>query len=171
MTPLQDRFPMIKSLGLAALILATTTGSVAAQDPEPVAAGRIQNTFDASGRPAVVQRALPAAAGIDLRAEPAIRAIVGGLQTGSLDYGLFTQSLGDQLRVQETAAAGLITSLGTLETIEYLDTQNGAGLFLVRFAEADTQWIVGLDDLGKVAVLLFRPAPPIPADPADATGD
>lgn len=131
-------------------------GSAAAQ--EAVAAGRIQNTFEGRGG---VTPVAPQRTTADPRAEPAIRAFVGGLQTGAVDWSVFTDNMAEQIRPQEAAAAEAVKGLGALESVEWLEHREGADLFLVRFAEADTQWVIGFDQAGKIGLLLFRPAPPI----------
>ncbi len=138
-------------------------GAAAAQE-QTVAAGRIQNTFDASGRSTTTATSTPAAASApDARAEPAIRAIIGGLQTGTVDWSAFTPNLAAQMQPGEAQAAELIRSLGALESVEWFQGRDGVDLFLVRFDKADTQWVIGFEDDGKIAALLFRPAPPIAA--------
>jgi hypothetical protein len=156
---------VFSSLLIAGVLAA---GAASAQD-QTVAAGRIQNTFDASGRQTAV--ATPAAGAPDPRAEPAIRAFIGGLQTGTVDWNVFTPNLAAQIQPGEAQAAEVIQGLGALESVEWFQGQNGADLFLVRFAEADTQWVIDFDDDGKIVALLFRPAPPIPASDEDAEAE
>lgn len=141
------------------LIAGVLVAGAASAQEQTVAAGRIQNTFDASGRQTAV--ATPAAPRADPRAEPAIRAFIGGLQTGTVDWNAFTPDLASKMQPGEGQAADLIRSLGALESVEWFQGQEGVDLFLVRFAEADTQWVIGFEDDGKIAALLFRPAPPI----------
>lgn len=149
------------ALCLGALLTAGA-GAAAAQE-QAVAAGQIQNTFDGRGR---VASAAPARTSADPRAEPAIRAFIGGLQTGAVDWSVFTDNMVDQIRPQEAAAAEAIKGLGALESVEWMEHRDGADLFLVRFEQIDTQWVIGFDAAGKIGALLFRPAPPIQAEPA-----
>ena len=80
-----------------------------------------------------------AASAPDARAEPAIRAIIGGLQTGTVDWSAFTPNLAAQMQPGEAQAAELIRSLGALESVEWFQGRDGVDLFLVRFDKADTQ--------------------------------
>lgn len=153
----------MKILAVGAFAAAVLLAGAAAAQEQTVAAGRIQNTFDASGRTATVS--LPARAEADPRAEPAIRAFIGGLQTGTVDWNAFTPGLAEQMRPTEAQAVEVIRGLGALESVEWFQHRDGADLFLVRFEQADTQWVIGFEEDGKIAALLFRPAPPIPQTP------
>lgn len=141
-------------------LVAGWAGSAAAQE-QTVAAGRIQNTFDRTGRQTAV--AVPARTEPDPRSEPAIRAFIGGLQTGTVDWNAFTPNMAEQMRPGESQAVEVIRELGALESVEWFQHRDGADHYLVRFENADTQWIIGFDDDDRIAALLFRPAPPIPA--------
>ena len=152
--------------GVAAALL--VTGAAAAQE-QTVAAGRIENTFDSNGRQTAVatpEAPAQAASAPDARAEPAIRAFIGGLQTGTVDWSVFTPNLAEQLRPNEARMAEVVRELGTLESVDWFEGREGVDMFLVRFAEVDTQWLIGFEDDGKIAALLFRPAPPIPESDA-----
>ncbi|MBX9576402.1 MAG: hypothetical protein K2X07_12275 [Caulobacteraceae bacterium] len=144
---------------IMAALTAGMAGTAVAQ--ETVAAGRIQNTFDGSGRQTAV--AVPARSEPDPRSEPAIRAFIGGLQTGTVDWNAFTPSMVEQMQPGEAAAVEMIGGLGALESVEWFQHRSGMDHYLVRFENADTQWIIGFDDADKIAALLFRPAPPIPS--------
>lgn len=153
----------MKTLAAGTFVAAVLFAGTAAAQDQTVAAGRIQNTFDASGRAATAN--VPARTEADPRAEPAIRAFIGGLQTGTVDWSAFTPGLAAQMQPAEAQAVEVIRSLGALESVEWFQHRDGADLFLVRFEEADTQWVIGFEDDGKIAALLFRPAPPIPQTP------
>ena len=154
---------MIKIIAAGTFAAAALLAGTAVAQEETIAAGRIQNTFDGSGRQSTVS--MPARTEADPRAEPAIRAFIVGLQTGTVDWSIFTPNLAEQMRPAEAQAVEVIRGLGALESVEFFQHRDGADLFLVRFAEADTQWVIGFNDEGKVAALLFRPAPPIVQTP------
>ncbi|HEV7227773.1 hypothetical protein [Brevundimonas sp.] len=145
-------------------LAAGMAGTAAAQ--ETVAAGRIQNTFDGTGRQTAV--AVPARSEPDPRSEPAIRAFIGGLQTGTVDWNAFTPNVAEQMRPGEAQAVEVVRSLGALESVEWFQHRDGADHYLVRFENADTQWIIGFDEDDRIAALLFRPAPPIPTSADDS---
>ena len=160
---------MTQSLAVFAFAATLLMAGAAVAQEETVAAGRIQNTFDANGRQTA--RATPARTEADPRSEPAIRAFIGGLQTGTVDWSVFTPNVVQQLQPNEPRMAEAVKGLGLLESVEFFQHRDGADLFLVRFAEVDTQWIVGFDDAGKIAALMFRPAPPIQAAPEAAPAE
>lgn len=146
----------MKSLLIAAaLILAPAVAQA------QVAAGALPNTFD---RPAQAGP-LAAPAALDAASEPenalsesTLRAFIAGVQAGTVDYTLMTDDLAGKVREQEAAITPLLQSFGAVQTVEFVGRQDGADLFGVIFANAATQWVIGFNDEGKVAALLFRPA-------------
>jgi hypothetical protein len=145
----------MKSLLIAAALMLAPAAAQA-----QVAAGALPNTFD---RPAqagpVAPAALDAARGSEnALSESTLRAFITGVQAGTVDYTLMTDDLAGKVREQEAAITPLLQSFGALQTIEFVGRQDGADLFGVIFANAATQWVIGFNDEGKVAALLFRPA-------------
>lgn len=135
-----------------------------------VAAGSVPNTFD---RPAAGAAPAPARAAPAAPAQPAndaseetLRTIIAGAQAGAIDYSLMTDDLAAQVREQEATITPLIQGFGAVQAVDFIGPQDGADLFVVTFAKAETQWVIGLDEAGKVAALLFRPAPEPGAAPA-----
>lgn len=94
-------------------------------------------------------------------AETALEAVIAAAQSGTMNYDDMTDSLAEQVRAQEATVTPILQGFGALQAVEHRGQENGAELFLVTFAEEVTQWIVGLDPEGKIAILLFRPAPPV----------
>ena len=146
----------MKFLLLAAAALALAPVAAQAQ----VAAGTMPNTFDnpnaraqaaAPARPVATQPADPAS-------EDALRAVIASAQAGALDYALMTDDLAGKVREQEAAVIPLIQGFGALVTVDFVGSQDRNDLFSVTFAEAATEWVIGVDDAGKIAALLFRPA-------------
>lgn len=164
----------MKSLALA-LMLTTAPVAVLAQTAAPAqtqpgaAAGSAPNTFDrpATQAPAP-QAARPApapASGAETqapdvaRAERTLREIIGAAQAGAFDYSVFSDNLATQIRPQAAQVISLIEGFGELRSVTYSGEQQGADLFEVVFANAETQWVIGFDEDDKVGALLFRPKP------------
>ena len=149
----------------AALAVALTLPSVAAAQ---VAAGTVPNTFDRPATAAPASRPTPQPAQASAPAmsttpanaasEETLRTIIAGLQAGTPDYGLLTNDLATQMRAQAATILPIIQGLGAIQSFDFVGSRSGADLFVVNFAQAETEWIVGIDESGKVAALLFRPA-------------
>lgn len=179
----------MKTALIAALAL-TVPGLALAQTapqnrPAPtgsgISAGTLPNTMDAPAAaaqatrsaarpaPAATQSAVstpaePAEASTPdqiAAAETALKAVIAAAQSGTMNYDDMTDSLAEQVRAQEATVTPILQGFGALQDVEHRGQENGAELFLVTFAEEVTQWIVGLDPEGKIAILLFRPAPPL----------
>lgn len=153
----------MKLLVLAALVgLTPLTAPVTAL--AQVAAGSVPNTFDRAAPSAAAAAPAPAPAAIppvtdpaNPRAEEVLRTIISGAQTGAIDYSLMTDDLAAKVREQEGQLAPIIRSFGSVQAVDFVGSQDGADLFVVTFANAATQWVIGFQD-DKVAALLFRPA-------------
>ncbi|WP_029415174.1 hypothetical protein [Brevundimonas bacteroides] len=175
---------------VAAPVLAQTAGQAVpvgetrslVPSTSPTAAATIPNTFDAPARPIMAPTSAPAAAAGPTQdevtqadmAEGALRVVIADLAEGELDAALFTTDLANRLRPQLPTLRPIVQGFGALELIEPQGLSNGANQFLVTFENAATQWIVGLNEEGRVSALLFRPAPavssePEPSEPAPAT--
>lgn len=144
---------------LIALALLAAPAAAHAQ----VAAATMPNTFDGPARGAPVQPVQPAAPAVaatpaNPQSEATVRKIIADAQAGTMDYSIMTDTLADRIRPQAAQVTPIIQSLGAIQTFEFAGSQEGADMFLVRFANAATQWIIGFDDAGKVDALLFRPA-------------
>ena len=149
----------------AALLLVPAAAPTAAL--AQVAAATVPNSFD---RPAVrtqspvpaIPSAAPAAPMSTTPANPksaeVLREIIAGGQAGTLPYALMTDDLSGKVRAQEASILPLLQGFGAIQALDFVGSQEGADLFAVTFATAATQWIIGFDESGKVAALLFRPA-------------
>jgi hypothetical protein len=140
----------MKSLLIAAALILAPAAAQA-----QVAAGALPNTFD---RPAQAAPGATDATPENALSERALRTIIAGAQAGTLDYTLMTDDLAGKVRDQEAAITPLLQGFGALQTIEFVGRQDGADLFAVAFENAATQWVIGFNEDGKVAALLFRPA-------------
>ena len=134
---------------LIAAILVLAPAAAHAQ----VAAGSVPNTFDRPGQaprapaptpaPAAAQTQAPAptpraTAPTNPRAEATLRAFIASAQTGSIDYSLMTDDLAAKVREQEGQVRPLIQGFGALQAVDFVDSQNGADLFAVVFANGAT---------------------------------
>lgn len=154
----------MKPLLLAAAVLLLAPAAAQAQ----VAAGSMPNTFDdPNARAQAVSAPAPQAepAPVAVAAEPAnaaseetLRTIIAELQAGELDYSRLTDDIAAAVREQEAAVTPLIQSLGALVSVDFTGSRNGIDLFDIIFANAATQWMIGVNPEGKVSALMFRPA-------------
>ncbi len=123
------------------------------------AAATLPNAFEggAETRSAPVPAPAPAAiTRAHAGSEAVLRAIVADAADGDMDLSRFTPSLAAQLRGSGPEMATRIRAFGTLRSVEHAGQENGADLFLATFAQAQTQWIVGVDAQNQVSALLFR---------------
>ena len=149
---------------LAAMLCASLFAlPVAAQTtpPAPIggtAAATLPNAF---GEPAAPARpAAPAVAEAPdiARSEQALRAAIASVQSGNVDYSVFSDDLAAQIREQATTVSPMVQQFGALKTIDHVGQQDGADLFRVVFEKQATDWVIAFDDQDQIAALLFRPA-------------
>ena len=162
----------------AATVLLPLAGAAFAQSPAQSAvqsaarpatgaAATLPNTFDrpAQSAPAPAPAA-PVATPSDpakvAAAETALKKTIAAFQSGTPNYADMTPDLAAKVREQAPTVTPLVKGFGALMGVTHVATENGAELFLVMFANAPTQWIVGQDAQGKITALLFRPAPAAP---------
>ncbi|MFS0711508.1 hypothetical protein ABC365_14420 [Brevundimonas sp. 3P9-tot-E] len=128
------------------------------------AAATLPGAFEGDAAPARPQTAPAAPAATTAtapdiaRSEEALRAVIAAMQSGQIDYAVFTPDLAQQIRAQSGQVAPLIQQFGPLKSISHLDQQNGADVFRVVFDKQATDWIIGFNDEDLIAALLFRPA-------------
>ena len=115
------------------------------------------NTFERPASQAAPAPVPPVTAPANARSEETLRTIIAGAQAGALDYSLLTDDLASKVREQEAQLTPMIQGFGAVQAVDFVGAQNGADLFVVTFANAATQWVIGFDG-DKVAALLFRPA-------------
>ena len=159
-------------IAAAASVALLTPGAALAQ----VAAGAMPNSFDRPAQAAPQPAPAPAAAAApalsptpaNAGSEDILRGVIAGLQAGTTDYSIMSDDLARQVREQAPAIKTLLESLGAVQAVDFAGSENGADLYVVNFANARTDWIIGINEAGKVAALLFRPseaAPPALATP------
>lgn len=151
----------MKLLVLAAAISAPLLFAGAAQ--AQVAAGSVPNTFDRAAPAVPAPTPAPAAPAplgepANPQSEEVLRTVIAAAQAGSIDYALIDPGLADRMREQEARILPLLRSFGTVQAVDFVGSQEGADQFVVTFANAVTQWVIGFNDAGKIDALLFRPA-------------
>jgi len=153
----------MKPLLLAAAVLLLAPAAAQAQ----VAAGAVPNPFeDRAARPAAAPAPAPQAApAAELSPEPAseaseetLRTVIADLQAGEPDYSRMTDDIAAAVREQAAVVTPVVQGFGDLVSVAFLGSRDGIDVFNVIFAEAETQWMLGLTPEGKVSALLFRPA-------------
>ncbi len=148
------------------LLIAAALLLVPAAAQAQVAAAAIPNSFDrpasqaaqAAPAPAAPVAAAVSTTPVNPRSEEVLREIIAGGQAGALPYALMTDDLAAKVREQQAAVLPILQGFGAIQALDFAGSQEGADLYAVTFATAATQWIIGLNDAGKVDALLFRPA-------------
>ncbi|WP_409019228.1 hypothetical protein [Brevundimonas vesicularis] len=87
-----------------------------------------------------------------------LRQTIIGLTNESVDYSTMTPDLAAKIREQSEQITPLLRQFGPLQTAQAKGTENGAEKFRVVFANQATDWLIGFNEEGKIALLLFRPA-------------
>tara|TARA_R110002124_G_scaffold108267_3_gene260865 strand:+ start:447 stop:890 length:444 start_codon:yes stop_codon:yes gene_type:complete len=145
----------MKTVLLAGLALLLSPAAAMAQSGS--AAASLPNSFDqtspAPAAPGIVQ------AMADERSEDALRDFIAGAAAGNIDTANLSEDLATAISAQSGQVSPLIRSFGQVEAVTFVGKQDGADLFSVLFENAETEWVIGFNDDGKVGALLFRPAP------------
>ena len=152
------------------LLIAAALAVLPAAAQAQVAAGSVPNTFDdPAARAQAAQRTQPAPAQpaaaqpavstqpADAASEEVLRDIIAEIQAGELDYGRMTDTMAAAVREQEAVVTPLVQGFGALITVTFAGSRDDIDIFNVTFANAATQWLIGINE-GKVSALLFRPA-------------
>lgn len=152
----------MKLLVLAAAISAPLFIAGAAQ--AQAAAGSVPNTFDRAAPAAPARLPAPAPDAEPTLTEPAnpqseevLRTVIASAQAGTIDYTLIDTGLAARMREQEARILPLLRSFGAVLAVDFVGSQEGADQFVVTFANATTEWVIGFNDAGKIDALLFRP--------------
>ncbi len=157
----------MKPLLLAAAVLLLAPAAAQAQ----VAAGTLPNTFDdrkaraaaAAPTPAPAPQTAPAAPELSPEraneaSEETLRTLIAELQAGEPDYGRMTDTIAAAVREQSAAMRPVIDGFGAVVAVDFMGSREDIDIYNVTFANAATQWLIGLTPEGKVSALLFRPA-------------
>lgn len=152
-------------------LLATPVAALAQSGP---AAGTLPNGFDApratrapaqAPAPAQAAPAVPAADAARVEAaEAALRATITAIQSGTPNYDAMTADLATRIRARSADIVTAVRGFGELQAGAHAGNETGAEMFAVMFDKAPTQWMIALNDEGKIAVLLFRQVPVEPAE-------
>jgi hypothetical protein len=121
------------------------------------AAATLPNSFDRISVSATAPDIVEAMA--DDRSEPALRDFIAGANAGAIDTSGLSDDLATAIAAQSDRITPLIQGFGPVEAVTFISKQDGADVFSVLFANADTQWVIGFNEAGKIGLLLFRPAP------------
>ena len=153
-------------------VLAAVLGLISVATPvavqAQVAAGSVPNSFDRPAAQAVTPDTTPrrpepadvpvATAPANAQSEEVLRTVIADAQAGTFNYALMEAGLATRMREQEARLLPLIRGFGPVQAVDFVGSQDGADLFVVTFANAATQWVIGFDDADKIDALLFRPA-------------
>ena len=153
---------------LAGPVTAQTLPSMQSRSlaPSGGAAATLPNSFDPPVSAPPVAPATPAVPTTEVAmAEATLRAVIEQLRAGEVSATLYTPDLAERLSGQIATLSPILVGYGAIQSVEAQGTLDGTGRFLVLFEEAATQWMIGLDDEGRIAALLFRPAPPEASGP------
>ncbi|MBF0665434.1 MAG: hypothetical protein IR159_07830 [Brevundimonas sp.] len=152
----------MKPLLIAAVVLLAAPAAAQAQ----VAAGSVPNTFDdpaartqaATPAPAAPPQAALSSEPANAESEEVLRAVIGEMQAGTIDYDHMTDTLAAGVREQESVVTPLVEGFGALVAVSFAGSREDIDVFNVTFANAATQWLIGINPEGKISALLFRPA-------------
>jgi len=156
----------MKLLVMAAMIGLSPLAISGAAQAQAAAAGSVPNTFDrpAQAAPARIPTPAPAPELEATLSEPAnaqseevLRTVIASAQAGTIDYALIDTALAARMREQEPRILPLLRSFGAVLAVDFVGSQEGADQFVVTFANATTEWVIGFNDAGKIDALLFRP--------------
>lgn len=133
---------------------------VAARLPDAFADGPARRV--SSVRTTVQDAPAPAAQASDPAkvavAEAMLKKTISALQSGEPNYGDMSEMLAERVRESAPQFMPLIQQFGTLQSVTHIGHESGTELFAVVFDQQATDWIIALDDEGKMRALLFRPA-------------
>ena len=158
---------------IAATVFLSLGGAAMAQTPATApasggsAAATLPNSFDRPTRaPAAAPQATPPASDPAkvAAAEAMLKTTIAAMQAGTPNYGDMSPTLAEKVREVAPQITPIIQGFGAVQSLTHVGVEDGAELFVVVFAQLPTQWIIALDDTGKMRALLFRPVPPpVPA--------
>ena len=99
--------------------------------------------------------------------EETLREIIASAQAGDFTHPDMSENLAKSIEGQKATLLPVVQGFGALQSVEHQGLENGAERFRVDFETAETEWIIGFNDDGKIGLLLFRPAtPPVPEAPS-----
>jgi len=145
--------------------------------PTNGAAASLPNTFDGptaitapSAQPPAAPTTTPGQVTDADIAEGVLRVVIADLKAGEIDETLFTPDMAARMATQLTTIRPLLEGYGEITAMEAQGVREGAAQYQVTFEDVVTQWVIGLNDNGLIAALLFRPAPPESSEPVPPAG-
>ena len=90
--------------------------------------------------------------------ETMLRTTIAALQAGTPNYDDMGPELAEAVRAGEASITPMIRGFGALQTLEHQGEVQGAQHYRAVFENAATDWFIALNDDGKIAGLVFRPA-------------
>ena len=90
--------------------------------------------------------------------ETMLRTTIAAMQAGTPNYDDMAAELADAVRAGEASITPMIQAFGALQTLEHQGEVQGAQHYRATFENAATDWFIALNDDGKIAGLVFRPA-------------
>lgn len=144
----------MKTVLFAGLILLLSPVTVLAQTGP--AAASLPNSFDQAAPAPAARAIVPAMA--DERSEDALRDFIAGAAAGEIDTSNLSDDLVTAITAQADQVTPLIRGFGAVQAVTFVGKRDGVDRFSVLFANAETEWMIGFNDDGKIGALLFRPA-------------
>lgn len=146
------------------LMITAVCALIALPAGQALAAGQVGVQLPASARPTgtamPAPRSAPAGTGAQAntgKALASLRSTIIGLTNEAVDYSTMTPDLATKIRGQTERMTPLLRQFGPLKNAQPLGVENGAEKYRVTFENQTTEWLIGFNDAGKIAVLLFRP--------------
>ena len=90
--------------------------------------------------------------------ETMLRTTIAAMQAGTPNYDDMAAELADAVRAGEASITPMIQAFGALQTLDHQGEVQGAQHYRATFENAATDWFIALNDDGKIAGLVFRPA-------------
>jgi hypothetical protein len=100
-----------------------------------------------------VQAAVP-------KTEAILRKAIQDLQDGKPDFDSMEPGLQQAVKEQSANTADIYRHLGSLQTLKYIGTRDGADMYRAVYQNAAATYTIQLSSSGKISVLLLQPAFP-----------
>ena len=94
------------------------------------------------------------------KTEAILRKAIQDLQQGKPDLDSMEPGLQQAVKEQSTHTADIYRHLGSLQTLKYIGTRDGADMYRAVYQNAAVTYTIRLSPSGKISVLLLQPAFP-----------
>lgn len=91
-------------------------------------------------------------------AEETLREVIASAQAGEFDHPDMSAGTRASFEPQNATLVPIVQGFGAMGEIHHIGLENGAERFHVAFENAQTEWVIGFNDDGKIGILLFKPA-------------